>query len=198
MTPAQAIDSPYTSAQCAGNITTTTAGQQLTIKDGSPGDLSPPGDGKIVLCLQYLQNTASNAKVIFEAPATVYLTGRNSNGFALLSNGEGTSAIYTVPPGYLVPDTAPLTPSGLKIIVTKASEGAGGQVSLYIKRFAGSIYAPQSEVGFTMVPNGEYRLENIVGREASIQTWGQPLSLNNPPANPQRTTTVTVQSWSSN
>ena len=200
MSPPAPVVSPYTASQCSGNITTTN-GQQLTIQDGNlnPKDLSGSStDNVIVLCLQYLQNTKAGAKVIFESPATVYLAGKNTDGYALRAGGSAANDVYTVQGGQPVPGAAPLTPSGLKIIVTKAADGTGGKVSLYSKRFAGSIYAPESSVDFSIDFNGEYRLENIIGRKTFILTLGMPLSIDNPPADPQMaTTTVTIKSWSS-
>ena len=195
MLPPPAVVSPYTAAECSGNISLTTNGQKLTITDGNldPKDLSPKV-GEIVLCLQYLQNDAPGSKVTFEAPATVYLTGENAAGYAVQATD-----LYTIHPGYLVPDTAPLTPSGLKLIVTKASGSVAGTVHLNTKRFAGSIYAPESVVYFLMPSNGEYRLENIVARETEIYTSGQPLAVDNGPAEQEMAETdVTIQSWSSN
>ncbi len=195
MVPGQPIDSPYLAGQCSSNITTL-PGQTLTIADGSvnPPDLSPPNDGKIVLCLNYLQSDAAGAKVIFQAPTTLYITGKNATGFAVKAND-----IYAVPPGFIVPDIAPLTPSGLKLIITKTLDGtAAGAVHLRTKRFAGSIYAPKSTVFFTATPNSEYRLENIVARETELLTFGVPISIDKNPASAATpATTVTLKSWSS-
>lgn len=194
--PIEPIVSPYPAAQCSGTLTMTTPNETLMIVDGNanPPDLSPAGDGKIVLCLQYVNMAAAGARVVFRSPSTVYVTGKDvATGFAVSAKD-----FYAVGPG-LIPDTAPLLRKGVQLVVTKAPEGSiAGTVSLQTKRFDGSIYAPQSIVYFTHQDHGEYRFRSIVGRESQMFTFGFPMTIgiqtNDTNIQP---TTITLKSWSS-
>jgi len=185
MTPAPTIPSPYSDAQCSGSITQTETGDLLEITDGHSLDLTGGGDGKIELCLQYIYAAADQVQpnvvsphIIFKAPATIYLTGKNSDGLALKVAG----GLYATQPGYANSVTAPLIPNGVKIRVTETPEGEpAGKVIIRSTRFDGSIYAPHSKVGFITAPHGEYTLRNLVARESEFLTFSIPVMFEEPP-----------------
>jgi hypothetical protein len=199
MTPAAPMAAPYPGSDCSGNITLTTPGETREIVDGnvSPPDLSGPGDGKIELCLEYLQGDADDSQVIFHAPATVYVVGKDAAGYAV-----NVQNLYGVPPGSLIPVTAPLIPDGVKLVVTETSEPVAGDVKIITERFAGSIYAPQSKVVFfNSNPHGTYELQDVVAREAILYTLGIPMSIGQEtgatPSSPANTSSSKILSWTS-
>jgi hypothetical protein len=164
---------PYPQEACEGAIELTEAGQALHIydghEDGRKGIVDAlPGDGQILLCLQYLYAQTEGAEnhppVIFHAPTTLYLTGQNEEGFALRAHEL-----------YAVDDAGELLPNGVRIIVTGVEPPLAGTVRVDSNHFGGSIYAPQSTV---VVDRGMPQTEpwyfgGIVGREVVFWMAGR-------------------------
>jgi len=179
--PAVSLPASYTSAMCSGALTVG-VGQTREILDGSlnPLDLSGPNDGKIELCLAYME-AGTNAQgypsgtLVFRAPTQVYVTGESTH--PTHSYGVWLSDTYVMQPNQIVASSSSQIPDGLKIIVTKApSPGvvgvpAGPFVSITSPRFNGSIFAPESSVQLSIQPDSLVSFQDSMGHIVAQQLY---------------------------
>ncbi len=163
---------PYPASQCDKPLIVP-MGTTAEIADGDTLDLDPR-EGQIGLCVQYLvTGWGAGSGVLFRAPATVYVTGKDRDNTAV-----HVKEIWAVDPGHVVAAAAPLIPDGVKIIVTKAPKGEkAGRIQMLLSRFSGSIYAPESYL--LIYPGGNGRMSeekqvigHIVAKDIDIASYG--------------------------
>ena len=218
--PARLVDpipSPFSGASCSGNLTPA-PGQTLTIEDGNlnPPDLSgSASDNQIVLCTQYVV-VGGTSKVIFHAPATIYVTGRYVSygwSYSYESNFNSEGDFYAVRPGTLLPQAAPLLPNGTQIIMTKippapqSGYNSSGQqfgynnssMSIHGSRFSGSLYGPESSLNIRPPEGSEYQIQYLVAGFIHGHFDGIPMAIGQDTggSGSNRRTSVSVLSWTS-
>lgn len=139
-----------------------TGNRQMTIKDGDPLDLSPPGDGKILMCLQAL-SLKNSSHLTFTSPTTIYLVGSKNRWVTTYQWGGMTFRIKRLHVAYgqdhdavlqVLQGTQVLT-NAAELVVPKwaSSYDTMGQGKIIMRggTFNGSVAAPYSwvEIGTT-------------------------------------------------
>lgn len=168
-------------AACASGIALSGSGETAdhqVIADGDAMDMTPPGDGKIAVCVTGV-SLSGDSKLTFTSPATVYVVGGtySQSGHATLQAVSGSTS------------TTPL-PNGVEIVLPRWAPGAGGpgawgyagrfvlenwmpqMVILGGGTFHGSIWAPFAEIRIYSNRDAGDVLEPVNLHAYITRVWG--------------------------
>ena len=167
--PFPSATAPYPDSACRGHLTVPDI-RTKEIADGDPLDLSPAGDGKIDLCLRYV-NLGVMSSLVFRAPATLYVTGYyTSEGNRFAVNAIAASNLWAVPAtdGNHWEHSIP---NGVQFVVT--DRAGASHVNLSSRGFSGSVYAPKSPVRVVLntgfLSDKGSKLGHVVARELMVE-----------------------------
>lgn len=182
------------------------SGRRLHVRDGSPMDLTGPGDGRVVICVPYVE-VEHRAKMIIHDPTVLYAVGVGSRSQSFFGSGDYNPLAFYNDGEVKVVDGLNVLPNhGLTVVVT---DPPGEQLAgdLRLGKFEGAVFAPASKAVLELTTREDREgltPERALGMIAveSIRVEGVDVDLRrqhpeqSQRPEPQPTPTIPLLSWS--